>query len=174
VKRSVKLVGAAAVIAATALIVSACAPPTQNESGEAAVESLVIDKSFDLVTADPARMFETTGGIVLHAVYDSLLTFADGDAEEPLPSVASDWSVNDDATEYTFTIRDGDATQADVFAAIAGHGVRFELVHGGINDIGGRVFGHLTLAVSGDAGAVDRAIAAARAHAPLIEEDARG
>lgn len=106
-KRSVKLVGAAAVIAASALIMSACSAPASEESGAPGGESLVIDKSFDLVTADPARMFETTGGIVLHAVYDSLLTFADGNAEEPLPSVASEWTVNDDATEYTFTIRDG-------------------------------------------------------------------
>ncbi|MDN3495423.1 ABC transporter substrate-binding protein [Planococcus sp. APC 4015] len=105
-KRSVKLAGAAAVIAAVALIASGCAAPAEDESSTPA-ESLIIDKSFDLVTADPARMFETTGGIVLHAVYDSLLTFADGNAEEPLPSVASEWTVNDDATEYTFTIRDG-------------------------------------------------------------------
>ena len=101
-KRSVKLIGAAAVIAASALVASACSAPAQNESDAPAVESLVIDKSFDLVTADPARMYETTGGIVLHAVYDSLLTFADGNADEPLPSVASEWSVNEDATEYTF------------------------------------------------------------------------
>lgn len=111
-KRSVKLMGAAALIAASALVVSACSAPAQNESEQPAVESLVIDKSFDLVTADPARMYETTGGIVLHAVYDSLLTFADGNADAPLPSVASDWSVNDDATEYTFTIRD-DITFSD-------------------------------------------------------------
>jgi ABC-type methionine transport system ATPase subunit len=44
-------------------------------------------------------------------------------------------------------VREG-AAQADVFAALAAHGVRFEVVHGGINDIGGRVFGHLTLAVT--------------------------
>ena len=52
--------------------------------------------------------------------------------------------------------------------------LRFELIHGGINDIRGRVFGHLTLALSGETDAVDRAIAAASAHAPLIEEDSRG
>ncbi|NYD68076.1 ABC transporter substrate-binding protein [Agromyces atrinae] len=105
-KRSARLVGAAAVTAAAALVFSACSAPA-DDADAPAVESLVIDKSFDLVTADPARMFETTGGIVLHAVYDSLLTFADGNAEEPLPSVASEWEVNADATEYTFTIRDG-------------------------------------------------------------------
>lgn len=74
----------------------------------------------------------------------------------------------------TFTVRDGDVTQADVFAALSDHGVRFELIHGGINDIRGRVFGHLTLSLTGPADAVDRAVAAASAFAPLIEEDARG
>ena len=74
----------------------------------------------------------------------------------------------------TFTIRDGDVTQADVFSALSSHGVRFELIHGGINDIRGRVFGHLTLALAERPDAVDDAIAAASAFAPLIEEDARG
>ena len=59
-------------------------------------------------------------------------------------------------------------------AALSSHGVRFELVHGGINDIGGRVFGHLTLALTGERDAVQQAIDAASAFAPLIEEDARG
>jgi len=74
----------------------------------------------------------------------------------------------------TFTLRDGDVSQSEVFAALAAHDVRFELIHGGITDIGGRVFGHLTLALTGEPGAVERAIVAAGAHAPLIEEDSRG
>jgi len=74
----------------------------------------------------------------------------------------------------TFTIRDRDRAQADVFAALSSHSVRFELIHGGINDIRGRVFGHLTLALSGEPDAVQRAIHAASAFAPLIEEDPRG
>ena len=74
----------------------------------------------------------------------------------------------------TFTVRDGDVTQADVFASLSAHGVRFELIHGGINDIRGRVFGHLTLALTGEPDAVQRAIDAATQIAPLIEEDSRG
>lgn len=74
----------------------------------------------------------------------------------------------------TFTIRDGDITQADVFAALAAEGVRFELIHGGINDIRGRVFGHLTLVLDGEADAVQRAIERASTFAPLIEEDPHG
>ncbi|WP_312677262.1 methionine ABC transporter ATP-binding protein [Microbacterium sp.] len=74
----------------------------------------------------------------------------------------------------TLDVREGTAAQADVFAALAAHGVRFEVVHGGINDIRGRVFGHLTLALTGPADAVDRAIAAASAFADLTEEAVRG
>lgn len=74
----------------------------------------------------------------------------------------------------TFTIRDGDVTQSDVFAALAAEEVRFELIHGGINDIRGRVFGHLTLALRGEPAAVQRAIDAASAFAPLLEEVEHG
>lgn len=74
----------------------------------------------------------------------------------------------------TLDVREGTAAQADVFAALAAEGVRFEVVHGGINDIHGRVFGHLTLALTGEADAVTRALAAASQHAVLTEEDPRG
>ncbi|WP_236968854.1 methionine ABC transporter ATP-binding protein [Microbacterium aurantiacum] len=74
----------------------------------------------------------------------------------------------------TFTVRDGDVTQSEVFAALSAEGVRFELIHGGINDIRGRVFGHLTLAVDGEASSVERAIERASRFAPLTEEVNRG
>ena len=44
-------------------------------------------------------------------------------------------------------------------------GVAFELVYGGINDIQGRAFGHLTLALRGDDAAIDAAIARIAEHA---------
>ncbi|HWS51416.1 MAG TPA: methionine ABC transporter ATP-binding protein [Microbacterium sp.] len=60
----------------------------------------------------------------------------------------------------TFSFRDGDSSQAQVFLDLAAAGLDFELVYGGINDIRGRAFGHLTLAIRGDGGAIDRALIA--------------
>ncbi|GAT75055.1 ABC transporter ATP-binding protein [Microbacterium sp. HM58-2] len=60
----------------------------------------------------------------------------------------------------TFSFRDGDSSQAQVFLDLAAAGLDFELVYGGINDIRGRAFGHLTLAIRGEDAAIDRALAA--------------
>jgi peptide/nickel transport system substrate-binding protein len=79
---------------------------------EAEVNTLVIGKSFDLVTMDPNRMFETTGGIIIPAMYDTLLTFQNNDVTEPMPGLAESWEANEDATEFTFTLRD-DAVFSD-------------------------------------------------------------
>lgn len=59
----------------------------------------------------------------------------------------------------TFSFRDGDSSQAQVFVELAQAGLDFELVYGGINDIRGRAFGHLTLAIRGADAAVDAALA---------------
>ncbi|MFZ3454098.1 methionine ABC transporter ATP-binding protein [Arthrobacter sp. 7Tela_A1] len=60
----------------------------------------------------------------------------------------------------TLSFRDGGASQSDVFLELAAAGVGFELVYGGINDISGRAFGHLTLALKGADQAIDGALAA--------------
>lgn len=76
----------------------------------------------------------------------------------------------------TFSFRDGDSSQAQVFLDLAGAGLDFELVYGGINDIRGRAFGHLTLAIRGDAAAIDRALASIARRVEVTEiagEEAR-
>ena len=52
-----------------------------------------------------------------------------------------------------------------MFVELATAGLEFELVYGGINDIQGRAFGHLTLAIRGADAATDAALAAASPNA---------
>jgi D-methionine transport system ATP-binding protein len=66
----------------------------------------------------------------------------------------------------TLSFRDEHASPADVFAAFIERGVPFELVHGGVEDVRGRTFGHLTFALTGD----DAAVAAALAHVATLAE----
>ncbi|GAA5150303.1 methionine ABC transporter ATP-binding protein [Microbacterium pseudoresistens] len=71
----------------------------------------------------------------------------------------------------TFSFRDGDSSQAQVFVDLAQAGLEFELVYGGINDIRGKAFGHLTLAIRGDDAAIDGALVAIGEHAAVTEID---
>src|SRR5579859_7234227 len=66
---------------------------------------LVIDKSFDLKTADPQREFEVSGGIVAKSLYSTLLTFKGSDSATPVPEVASSYTASSDAKTFTFKLR---------------------------------------------------------------------
>ncbi|MFE5407685.1 methionine ABC transporter ATP-binding protein [Microbacterium sp. NPDC056569] len=152
---------------------------------ELGVTILVITHEMDVIRTLADRVVVMENGRIIEsgAVFDVLSAPRHAATRRFVASIIEDVPVGDQLRTLrdrhpgrivTFTIRDGDITQADVFAALSSHAVRFELVHGGINDIGGRVFGHLTLALTGEADAVQHAIDAASAFAPLIEEDARG
>ena len=108
----------ASVAVAAFAILSACGggngPTTTNHV-------LVIDKSFDMKTADPQREFEVSGGIVAKSLYSTLLTFKGSDSATPVPQVASSYTASSDAKTFTFKLRtdikfsDGTAlTSADV------------------------------------------------------------
>lgn len=66
---------------------------------------LVVDKSFDMKTADPQREFEVSGGIIAKALYSTLLTFKGSDSAKPMPAVASSYSASTDAKTFTFKLR---------------------------------------------------------------------
>ncbi len=87
---------------AITLVAAACGG---GQSSTSTNKTLVVDKSFDLKTADPQREFEFAGGPVVHALYDTLLTFKGADVTKPLPSVASSYTASPDARTYTFTLR---------------------------------------------------------------------
>src|SRR5690625_7771104 len=79
----------AACSAAAALVLAACSggntanPGSGDEESSQAAgrETLVIDTAFSLETGDPGRTYVPTGNMVLHAVYDTLLTFEGSDEE---------------------------------------------------------------------------------------------
>ena len=76
----------------------------------------------------------------------------------------------------TFSFRDGSSSQAQIFLDLANAGLEFELVFGGINDIRGRAFGHLTLAIRGADDVIDttlRTIAERVEVTRLDEEEVR-
>ena len=59
----------------------------------------------------------------------------------------------------TISFTDHAASEARVFGALARAGVDFNLVHGGVDDIRGRVYGLLTIAVRGSDEAIETALA---------------
>lgn len=68
---------------------------------------LVIGHAESTDSLDPARGFTQTTGIINRATYDTLVTFPDEDASEILPWLATEWTVGDDGSSYTFTLREG-------------------------------------------------------------------
>ncbi len=103
-RRSLTFLGAIAAI--SLLAVSGCSSGSGSNNGKAATSSVVVDSSFDLKTADPGREFETTGAIVSHALYETLLTFKGSDVTEPVDGLAS-YKISDDAKVLTLTMKDG-------------------------------------------------------------------
>jgi len=87
----------------------------------------------------------------------------------PTPAEQASLRARHDGRLVTFSFRDGDSSQAQVFLDLAEAGLEFELVYGGINDIRGRAFGHLTLAIRGADAAISAALGKIRAHATVTE-----
>src|SRR3984957_15058270 len=51
--------------------------------------TLVIDSTFDLKTADPARSYEFTGELLAHNVYEHATTYAGNDLTKPVPQLTN-------------------------------------------------------------------------------------
>jgi peptide/nickel transport system substrate-binding protein len=61
----------------------------------------------DIITLDPAEVFEFTAAEYAVNVYDRLVTYPPDDVENLQGWVAESWEIADDGKTYTFTIRDG-------------------------------------------------------------------
>lgn len=141
--RIARALGATAILA---LIVSACGSSTdagdssnsgsdQSESqdsgqsnddeagdqGDGEPETLVVNTSFVLKGLDPGTVYEGTGNMIVHALYDTLVTFEGSDISDPQPALAKTYEASPDGKTFTFhldptaTFGDGSpVTSADV------------------------------------------------------------
>ncbi len=75
--------------------------------GSSASSDLVVETAFVLKTLDPGRMFEPTGLMIDHAIYDTLLTYKGSNVSTPVPDLATSYTASNDAKTYTFTLRKG-------------------------------------------------------------------
>lgn len=61
----------------------------------------------DIITLDPAEVFEFSGGEVIAQIYDRIMTYEAEDTEKLVPGVAESYSVSDDGKTITLKIRPG-------------------------------------------------------------------
>lgn len=80
-------------------------PTLQAETPE---NTLVMANQIDdMITLDPAEVFEFTAAEYAAQVYDRLVTFPADDTSKLQGHVAESWEIADDGKTYTFKVRDG-------------------------------------------------------------------
>ncbi|MFD9736619.1 methionine ABC transporter ATP-binding protein [Umezawaea sp. NPDC059074] len=79
-------------------------------------------------------------------------------ADVPTGATLESLRANHPGRLVTLAFHDDSLPQSRAFAELAASGVEFELVHGGMEDVQGRSFGNLTLALRGPDDAIDSAL----------------
>ncbi|WP_028921927.1 ABC transporter substrate-binding protein [Pseudonocardia acaciae] len=92
----------AVVATVVALLLSGCGG--NNAQDELAGRSLTVDTSFVVKTLDPGRVYEPTGNVVVHSLYDTLVTFKGADISKPVPELARSYTAAPDGRTFTFVL----------------------------------------------------------------------
>jgi hypothetical protein len=74
-------------------------------ASSAPTATLVVDRSFEIKTADPQRAFEPTASIVDRGIYDTFFTYRGGDLAHPVPQLVQTWKASKDAKTFRFNLR---------------------------------------------------------------------
>ena len=94
------------IAAVAALGVLATVAAAMGATGaQSPTETLVIDRSFEIKTADPQRAYEPTAAIVDRGIYDTFFTYNGGDLAHPRPLLVQSWSVSKDAKTFVFNLK---------------------------------------------------------------------
>lgn len=89
-----------------------------DEADAANDATLTVNTEFVVKTLDPGDVYEPTGNVIVHALYETLVTLDGSDITKPVPALAESYTASDDGTEFTFKLRDN-AVFADGTAVTA-------------------------------------------------------
>jgi peptide/nickel transport system substrate-binding protein len=103
---------AIAAVAAAVLTTGCTAADGGGSSSGGSSDTLTVNTSFVIKNIDPAMEYEATGALTVNALYDTLVTFKGSDVGTPVPELAESYTASDDATTFTFKLRD-DAVFSD-------------------------------------------------------------
>ncbi len=101
-KKLLSLLVAALMILA---LVTGCTPSDPG-TDPAAGKTVVIGGLSDLVTLDPGHMYEPYANMMFPAFYDTLYKVEPGTLGNPVPSIATSFTVDETGTVYTFPMKD--------------------------------------------------------------------
>jgi peptide/nickel transport system substrate-binding protein len=94
-----------AALSVLAVLATAAVASGATTTSSAPTQTLVIDRSFEIKTADPQRAFEPTAQIVDRGIYDTFFTYKGDDLAHPRPLLVQSWSAAKDAKTFVFQLR---------------------------------------------------------------------
>ena len=97
-------IGALAALATIGMV--SCSSATVSGGGTDGDATLIFDLGLEMTSLDPAEIFDVSASTVVNEVYEQLVGYKFGTTEIEA-ELADSWDVNDDATEYRFTLKDG-------------------------------------------------------------------
>ncbi len=91
-----------------ATAVAPTAPPAQPTATQAP-KTLIVARNMDTKTLDPERQYEIAPPMIIHAAYETLVTFGGGgqDITKIEPLLAEKYDISGDGLTYKFTLRKG-------------------------------------------------------------------